>query len=118
MFKDGTAGVSQLHHHLVAEQTVDLFEREALCLWAAVPNRRHKHDGHGDEDDVVAPSDLGHAERETLEVGDRRQHEHGDAPTHSLGAQVGREDLGAVDVDCCVDETGETTRREEKNVSV
>jgi hypothetical protein len=108
MFKDSTAVVRQLHHDLVAEQTVDLFEGESLGFGAAVPDRRHKHHGHDDEDEVVAPSDLGHAERETLEVGDRRQHEDGDAPTHSLCAQVGREDFRAVDVDGCVDEARET----------
>ena len=107
-------GMRQLHHNFVAKQTVDLFETEALGLGATVPDRRHKHHGHDDEDEVVAPSDLGHSESETLEIWDRRQHEDRDTEAHAFGAQVRGEDLGAVDVDCCVDEAGETVVKEER----
>ena len=101
----------QLHHDLIPKQPIDLLERKSFCLRATVPDRRHKHDGHDDEDEVVPPSDFRHPERETLEVRDRRQHENGDAEAHALSAQVGGEDLGAVDIDRCVDEAGETSAR-------
>jgi hypothetical protein len=107
LLKHSLTSMRQLHHDLVAEQTVDLLERKPLGLRTTVPNRRHKHHGHDDEDEVIPPPNLRDSERETLKIRDRRQHEDGDAEAHAFGAQVGREDLGAVDVDCRVDEAGE-----------
>ena len=79
-------------------------------LWDATTYLRkedpddHKHDaGNADEDQVILPTDLGESSGRTLKEDDRRNEQAGYGDGQTTGTEWGREDLGRVDVRCCVD---------------